>query len=500
LTVRTGRGISKAKVEALKKSLNPFELFVAQYLSQHLKYPVPRFHRQLYKAAYECAVLHLYNELLIIAPRYFAKSYIYSFFLPLFLMCTENLDQIIAFSRDRDLAKKFLRLVKTEIENNILIQADFGLRPGEEWSKEQISYVRKDGFRGEFASKSKGMSPRGWHPDLAIIDDPQKVQDAQSETVRENDWEWFSKDFAGMMQKNPVIFVGTNVHPLCLASKTYQNPAWTTLKFAALDDNGNSIWPEKMNNEDLAREREKWGDDAFRSEYMNDPKINDNPIFRRDEFRYYNSNSVEFAEIARKGLYTVTFVDPAISKHDTADYTAIITVSATLDKVPNVYIRECKRGHWSMPEAVNEAFATYERFHQRKTIVESNAYQLALYQQIQAEQEIRGRRINPYSVKQDRDKVRRAQSITRFFQEGRVYFAEDDPAQEGLKDELILFPTGDHDDRVDALVGCLQDIQETSLGREQHTGPIIVRADRRQLSGPIIIRAHERRQEVKTAW
>lgn len=498
---QTGRGISKAKVEALKKSLNPFELFVAQYLSHHLKLPVPKFHRALYKAAYECTVLHKYNELLIVAPRSFAKSFIFSFFLPLYLICNENNEQMIAFSRDRDLAKKFLRMVKDEIERNILIRAHFGVQPGETWSKEQIAYIRKDGFRGEFASKSKGMSPRGWHPDLAILDDPQKVKDAESDTIRENDWEWFSKDFAGMMQKKPILFIGTNVHPLCLVAKTLQNPEWEKIKFSALDNNGNSIWPEHMSNDDLERERRKWGDSSFRSEYMNDPKISDNPIFRPDEFRYYNSSSVAFQELLRKGMYTVAFVDPAISKHDTADFTAVVTASATLDKVPNIYIRRAKRGHWSMPEAVNEAFATYQDFKQRKTIIESNAYQLALYQQVEAEQEIRGKRINPYPVKQDRDKVRRAQSITNFFQEGRVYFDENDPGQEWLKDELTLFPTGDHDDGVDALVGCLQDVQEANLGRDQHTGPTIIRADRRNPGKPIIIRSYERaKQGVDVVW
>lgn len=490
VTKKAGK-YSKARVEAVFNRLNPFEQFVFKYLAHHLKMKVPKFHRELYQAAYNCAIGKEYDRLLIEAPRSFAKSFIFSFFLPLYLMCEAGNAEMIAFSRDRGLAKKFLRYIKSEIQNNVLLHADYGIQPGETWSKEEIEYVRSDGFVGTFMSMSKGMSPRGWHPQLAIIDDPQKTEDARSETVRESDWEWFTKDFAGMMQKQPVIFIGTRVHPLCMVAKTADIAGWHHLRFAALTPDGKSIWPQHMNEADLERERKRIGDDAFLSEYMNQPRISENPVFRRDEFKLYSQDSVAFQEMLRKGMYTVTFIDPAISKRDVADYTAIVTVSATLDKHPSVYINECKRGHWSMPEAVNEAFATYERFHQRKTIVESNAYQLALYQQIEVEQNIRGRRINPYEIKQDRDKIRRAHSITRFFQEGRVFFDESDPGQQRLMDELTLFPTGDHDDMVDSLVGCLQDVRDAGLGRIQGTGPILVRAERQKFGQPTIVRSYE---------
>jgi predicted phage terminase large subunit-like protein len=193
---------------------------------------------------------------------------------------------------------------------------------------------------------------------------------------------------------------------------------------------------------------------------MNEPIISLNPVFEKDWFTGYDADSVEFKEEERKGFYTIMRVDPAISKADSADYTATVVLSATPGKNGPIFVREVKRGHWSLRDTVNECFQTYDRLKQRKTIVEINAYQKALADELVAEQELRRGRIGVTAVTDDKDKLRRAHSITPMCQDGRVRFNLNDPMQQRLLDEMLLFPTGDHDDMVDAFIGALQDIRE----------------------------------------
>jgi hypothetical protein len=63
-------------------------------------------------------------------------------------------------------------------------------------------------------------------------------------------------------------------------------------------------------------------------------------------------------------------------------------------------------------------------------------------------------------------------------QGGRVRFNLKDPMQQRLMDEMLLFPTGDHDDMTDAFIGGLEDIRDWGKGDNNNvTGPTIVRAE-----------------------
>lgn len=56
-------------------------------------------------------------------------------------------------------------------------------------------------------------------------------------------------------------------------------------------------------------------------------------------------------------------------------------------------------------------------------------------------------------LKADRDKIRRAQGLQPLFENGAVYMRKD---MRALKQELLEFPVGKHDDTVDALAYILQ--------------------------------------------
>ena len=54
----------------------------------------------------------------------------------------------------------------------------------------------------------------------------------------------------------------------------------------------------------------------------------------------------------------------------------------------------------------------------------------------------------------------RLENVSMFFEHGRVFLHS---SMLRLRDELVMFPRGDHDDELDVLVGCLTYLKEKHI-------------------------------------
>ena len=149
----------------------------------------------------------------------------------------------------------------------------------------------------------------------------------------------------------------------------------------------------------------------------------------------------------------VCAVDPAISKEKSACNTAFCTLGVTEDG--KVYDVETIAGKWSFLETLEEARKIFSRRKQLNYLgVESTAYQQALLEA--------SRRYFPevqvIDLKADRDKFRRAKSVSHIVEKGLFYSNNED-----LLAEMSAFradaKTTEKKDRVDALVHALHMIQ-----------------------------------------
>jgi len=144
------------------------------------------------------------------------------------------------------------------------------------------------------------------------------------------------------------------------------------------------------------------------------------------------------------GLPVTLGVDLAISERDGADFTAI----AALARDPAtglVYIKEVERFRGAFSEVLNRIRAAAARHNPRLIGIEQVQYQAAVVQELTRTTTLPIRGIRP-----DRDKVTRfAPLLTRFEQHQVRLDPSGCPAW--LRDELLSFPSGEHDDGVDAL-------------------------------------------------
>jgi len=454
-------------------------LWAGDHLVHHWAYRVPDFHRELYQAAQD---LSEGNKTRIVraAPRSFAKSTVFSLTFPLYEICQGNNHRGIIVSETADLAKHWVRMIKAELEENKTILAVYGDMKTTKWTEDHIIAKRAGGDKFELRAKGRGAQIRGFRPDWIVFDDLENDEEVRSEDQRAKTQEWFVKAVINTLEKDAgAAMIGTVLHPLCLLKYILDRPGWDSRIYKALTPDGRSIWPEKWPVEALEARRREIGDIAFNAEYMNEPIISENPVFLKEWFGNYDRQSETFKETRREGLYIVTACDPAISKKDEADYTAIVTLGATFDPEPDIYVIEAKRGHWSLRDTVRELYLTHEKWHQKRTVIETTAYQTALYEEVVEYGKSVRSNIQPIEIKPDKDKERRSHAVAPICQDGRVYLDTTDSGQQRLLDELILFPTGDHDDLVDAFVYALQDIRDWGGRHDDQSGPIIIRGSKR---------------------
>lgn len=461
------------RLYAAKKS---FKWFVYLYLSHHLTNKPADFHLQSYARAREPRLLEVW-------PRGFGKSRTWSIFYPLWVLLNNPYDldlrwkkeELFCISNTGDLAEKWIRWHKRELMENARILHDYKTTQGGVWRVDEIEVVVRGHLHGRIVAKGSGAQIRGEHPTEVIIDDLENREEASSEGPREKMKEYFYQDLWGTFRHNPnkpdytrCKVVGTFVHPLALLPELYNQDWWTAKsRYAVYKEDGTPLWPDYMDDEALRKLRSETPETAWASEYLNAPIVSENPTFMREWFQSYEPGMIRLSngkKIETRDMHIVTAIDPAISQKDGADYTAIATFGAIWDeKEPWIGCLDARRGHWTISRQINELLASYEKFNCHAQLIETVAYQKALYYEYKDRLDREHLNIRVIEVVPDRDKGRRANAITPLFQKGWVHFDHRDKMQKILMDELALFDYAKRkhgrDDFVDATSMCLNYIE-----------------------------------------
>lgn len=295
----SGRGDSDAllSLRELEKRTGKtlYELFAAMYLSHHMVNVMPNGTKKFCQSApmhHEmCEIFHKSHRNVIIAPGKFAKSTWTSIFQPLadgVLGLAEG--DVLDISNTGRLAERWLDFIKTEILENEDLIHDFGKLQGAVWRQDRIKL--KTGI--EICSLGLNYQIRGtgwWKVNGDDMEDDEMVR---SEDQREKFSDWFDGALLGRMHPHSFLnLIGTNLHPLCKIGRIHDDAegryeTWVRKKYAALDENGESIWPSRWPTEVVEQQRIEMGEKAFLAEKMNAPIFGTNQIFRAEWVKYYD--------------------------------------------------------------------------------------------------------------------------------------------------------------------------------------------------------------------
>lgn len=307
-----------------------------------------------------------------------------------------------------------------------------------------------------FEAYGKGAAIRGLNvhdcrPSIVLIDDPQDLEDAKSDTVQEGDWEWFLSDVLFLGKKTRIFLIGNNLGEKCLIERVIDNQKdlkFTGVRIPILDIEGNSVWPERWSTEEIEAEREAFrriGNlDVWEREKMCIAISPESQLFKKEYFKYYKPE-----ELQTKDMNIFTTVDLAISQKETADYTVVCTIGVNSEN--HWFVLDIKYGRFDPTQTIDAVFEAVTRYRPVYVGMEKVAYQAALSHFIEKEMPKRNIWFTVKDLEAKEKKEERIKAIQPRFKAGTVWFPMGASFLGELESEFLAFPKSLHDDLIDAL-------------------------------------------------
>ena len=307
---------------------------------------------------------------------------------------------------------------------------------------------------GNFSIYWVGWGITGKWGHYMIIDDPYATrQDAESDTVRRTVSNWYWSTFLSRKQddksKQVIIMQRWREDDLVWEILEREPDKWTELKIPALDENDQSFWKDRFSNEyfmDIRQQNPLF----FSSQYQQEPYNEWGWDFVKEYFEYYEQEDVN-SKIEE--MQIVSFVDPAISQKQEADFTGLVTIWVHNNYT---YLLEVKKLKERPDEIIEQIFITTDTF---KNIgksyrmgIESVQYQKMLILEVQKQMRIRDKFFQLEEVRPSGEKEARIRTNLQGRYSGHTVIHPKYWANiKEFEAELLKFPNGKHDDMIDAM-------------------------------------------------
>lgn len=332
------------------------------------------------------------------------------------------------------------------------------------------------GHRGGMRSVSLGGGFSGHPADLIIIDDPIKSEtEADSKAYRERVWKfWRSEAVARLAPGTMVVIILTRWHQDDLAGRLLKEAGstWKVLNIPAQANHdpakgqvdvlgrqpGEFMRSARINKDGRPRTREQWeqrkrevGSRMWQAQYQGSPVQDEGNIVHRDWWRKYSTPL--WVDRADGSKVTLGVEDQLIISCDltfkgTTD-SDFVVLQVWLRRGIYAYLLDQERGQWNFPTTCDKLEALARRWPQAiLKIVEDAANGPAVIAQLA--------NTVPGLVPEtpQGSKPARLAAVSPFIEAGNVWIP--DPETFGWAwiddyiDELAAFPSGSHDDQVDA--------------------------------------------------
>lgn len=407
------------------------------------------------------------TRLIISLPPRHTKSEFVSRRLPALILGQDPDAPIIAASYGADLARRMNRDVQRIMDDAAYrrLFPETKLFGSNVRTVEQGSWLRNSDmfevveYNGYYRGAGVGGAITGMGMQYGIIDDPIKNrQDANSPTIRQTIWDWYTSTFRTRLAPGGGILVTmTRWHEadlvgrlLDLAKSDPQADQWTVLSLPAIAEEpiadydqrqpGEALWPTRFDLNELAKTRVSLGSYDWNSLYQQRPAPPEGGMFKRHWF--------EIVDVAPRFTTRVRYWDKAGSSGKN-DYTCGVLLSR--DKLGQFLVEDVVRGQWSALE--------------RETVIKQTAQldsELTGGVVIWQEQEPGSgglesaqatvRNLAGFVIRTERvtgDKETRAMPFAAQCEAQNVKLVKGD-WNAAFLNELTSFPYGTHDDQVDA--------------------------------------------------
>lgn len=419
----------------------------------------------------------------IAAPRGHAKStaITHSFVLASALFRVK--DFIIIVSDTETQAVQFLNDIKIELGDNSDLQALFGIDKFLKFTESDIIVQFTDGKKFRILAKGSEQSLRGlkWNgkrPNLIVCDDMENDELVMNKDRREKFMRWiYGALIPCLAPDGQMRVVGTILHLDSFLEqvmpkhwnkttvreelKEYTDPdelgkhknMWVSVKYRAHNEDFSCIlWPERFTQDTLVSIRKNYTErgipDVYSQEYLNYPLDPTKAYFKQSDFVPLSRPQKEDIIDGKLSLTYYIAIDPAISKEERRDYTAIIVCG--MDSNRKLYLLHAHKERLDSREQIDMMFDLFEKYRPEFIAIEKEKITKALGPFIKEEMHKRNRFPLIVEIQPTKDLETRARAWQGRMRIGSVLFDKGEDWYAIYEDELRTFPRGQHDDYVAA--------------------------------------------------
>jgi len=367
------------------------------------------------------------------------------------------------FSHTRPNAKKFLRQIKRELEDNDYLKALFPdvlyktpSREAKTWSEDTGLHVKRRNNPREATVEAWGLvdgQPVGSHFLIQIFDDVvTKESVTNSEMIKKTtDALELAYDLiqtqGGLRRMIGTRYFMVDTYHTVLARKTFKPRIHPATKDGSFE--GEPVFWDDETWKDKLRAKTRYN---AACQYLQNPIADKTMGFQRQYVKYFDN-------VSGAGMNKILLCDPANEKKKKSDYTAMVVWGLAPDG--NLYLLDLIRDRLSLAERTDAFFALHDKWKPYFSGWEKYGKDADI-EHIKDIQERRNYRFDIVPLGGTMSKNDRIHRLTAWFEQGRVYLprhlfvrnwegAMIDLVEAFLTQEFDVFPVGEHDDMLDVM-------------------------------------------------
>ena len=393
------------------------------------------------------------SRLMIFMPPRSGKSMLVSEYFPAWYLGRNPSRNVIAATYAQELADDFGRKVRNQITG----EAFRGVFPGvtlegDSQSAKRFHVNGGGGQPGAYFATGIGGPLTGRGSDILLIDDATKNrEEAESETVRQRNKDWYtSTAYTRLMPGGKIIIVMTRWHDDDLAGwllKEHAHENWTVLNLPAIAETedaigrkpGDALWPEAYLLETLAKIKESIGSRDWAALYQQRPTPLEGGLFKLHWFPRYAEPLSSYRRIVQSW-------DTAYKTGQENDPSACLTFG---EHESGYDLLHCLAGRMEYPDLKLRVKTHANEWNANAVLIEDKASGQSLIQDLRRETQLP---VVPIKLHANSgDKLTRAMAVSPLCEAGKVRLPRHASWLADFEMELLMFPNGKNDDRVDSL-------------------------------------------------
>ena len=438
--------------------------FFHLYFAHYVKYQTAQFHKEIFSLTEDEQV----GNFFVVAFRGCGKSTIITTSYPIWAILGKQQKKfVLIICQTQSQAKQHMMNLRRELESNTVLKNDLGpfKEESDEWGSSSLVFSNSNARITAVSSEQsiRGLRHNQYRPDLIICDDVEDISSTKTREGRNKTYEWLTGEVIPAGDRDTrLVIVGNLLHEDSLLMRIKGDIVKGKTKgvfkeYPLINNDGEILWPGKYSSIlEIEEEKRKTGNDpAWQREYLLHIVPTEEQAIHREWVQYYDSfpEKEDLFGGYKSHVEIRIGMDLAISKSDTADYTAMLPafLFEKRDGTYDIYILpKIINRKLTFPETVDmcKTLDRYYREEYKKTpptfIIEDVAYQKSLPQQLRNEGITEVETSKPGNM----DKRSRLVLTANMIKQGKIKFPR--KGAEDLINQIVHFGVEKHDDLADA--------------------------------------------------